>query len=827
MAPKKVIIFFLLLFICFHSRTAYCQINYTNVKVDQMTENQIRQLMKTGNSIGYDDEQLTQMVAAQGMGSDEIQKLKVRIANIRKKEAIDRSKGRIFSDSTDLAFAAKKGDTTAGNSLENKNSQPKIFGEELFRNSKISFEPNLRMATPKNYIIGPDDELLIDISGNNEANYNLKVSPEGLIRLQYVGGVPVGGLTIEQATAKIKNVLSKTYPDLLNGRTNVAVNLGNIRSIRVTLIGEAVKPGSYTLPSLASVFNALYASGGPNKNGSFRNIQVIRGNKVISTIDVYDFLLRGIQTNVRLQDQDVINIPVYQTRVEISGEIKRPAIYEVLSKESLQDILSFAGGFTSRAYTANIKVFRNTSKERRIIDVEENSVANYKPSNGDQYIVEPILNRFENRVEIAGAIFRPGKFELEQGLTLKGLIKKADGLKEDAFLNNAYIYRINSDNTLSLLPFNVDRIMKGLDNDIVLQREDKITISSIFDLRDEYEVQVQGEVRNPGAFRYAENMNLEAIIQMSGGFKEGATPNRIEIARRVKNSDALSNTAVTAQIFVVNIDADLKLSSNSFHLKPFDIVTVRSSEGYEVQKQVRIQGEVLYPGSYVIQRKNEKVSDLIKRAGGLTALAFPEGASLRRPGPASINTSAESGRNEINKANEDQERLRNLQRIQQQQSTLIDTTQLRQDPAIQGNDMVGIDLKKIIATPYSKYDLLLSEGDIITVPQQLQTVRVSGEVLKPASILYESGKGVLEYINESGSFTYNAKKHAVYIQYSNGSIRSTRSFLFFHLYPKVKPGAEIFVPKRPPRNILGLQGIIGISTAVASLAIVVVALFRK
>ncbi|MDB5110379.1 MAG: capsule biosynthesis protein [Mucilaginibacter sp.] len=836
MRYKKVINIFLLLFICMIAQKVLGQTNYSDVNVDQWTDAQIRQLMQKGASIGYNDAQVEQMAAAQGMSTGEVEKLKLRIEKIRKQDSNYRklpgNNNRSYADSTDSSRTSRNFNNRDAELRDAfGNLIPKIFGEELFRNSKISFEPNLRMVTPKSYVIGPDDELLIDITGDNEANYNLKVSPEGAIRLQYVGVIGVGGLTIEQAISKLRKSMSKTYPGLLTGRTSIAITLGNIRSIKVTIIGEAVKPGSYTLPSLASVFNALYASGGPNKNGSFRKIQVIRDNRVVSTIDVYNFLLKGIQNNIRLQDQDIINIPVYQTRVEMSGEVKRPALYEVLNKETLQDVINFAGGFSSQAYSANIKVLQNTSKERRIIDVNADNFATYKPLNGDRYVVEPILNRFANRVEINGAVFRPGKFELDKGLTLRGLITKADGLREDAFLNSGYILRLNSDNSLSMLPFNVGNVVNGSESDIPLQREDKVTISSIFDLRNEYRVEIQGEVRNPGIFNYATNMNLESAIQMAGGFKEGATPNRIEISRRVKNSDAKSVTAITAQIFTVDVDQNLRLMGKPFILQPYDIISVRSSEGYEIQKQVKVEGEVLYPGTYTIERKDEKISDLIKRAGGLTAMAFSAGASLERPGPKAItidtaDSVAVRDKNAINKTGEERERLTNLQRIEQQHAGAIDTASLKHDPSIVRSSLVGIDLGKILQMPSSRYDLLLEDGDIIKVPKLLQTVRVSGEVLKPTNIVYQPGKKILEYINESGGFTYNAKKRAVYIEYANGSIRSTKRFLFFHHYPKVKPGAEIFVPKHPPKESLGIQAIIGISSALASLAVVVVALLK-
>lgn len=863
MILKKAFTIFVFFFVLIVSKTAFSQTNLAEIRVDDLTDTQIRQLMQRAASVGYTtDQQISQMAIAQGMSQAEAQKLTQRIDQIRKDDNNGNSgngsnsnpqntrnnglnnlnqqqntdfNGRAYnpSDSTDIdtSFAGRqKAEAMRKAQLRDAfgNLLPKIFGAELFQNSsRISFEPNLRLATPKSYVVGPDDQLLIDITGDNEASYTQKVSPDGTIKIQYAGIIAVAGLTIEEATSKIRAVLSKTYSGLRTGRTSVAVNLGNIRSIKVTIIGEVTRPGSYTLSSLSTVFNALYASGGPNKNGSFRKIQVIRNSKVVATVDIYDFLLKGVQKNIRLQDQDVINIPVFQTRIEMNGEVKRPALYEILPAESLEDAVNFAGGFTSQAYTANVKILQNTNKERKIVDVDADSFKNYHLKNGDKVIVEQILDRFENRVEITGAVFRPGKFELDKELTLRGLILKADGVKEDAFLNRGYISRLNLDNTPSLVAFNVERILKGLDPDITLQREDKVTIQSIFDLRDEYKVQIQGEVRNPGTFKYEENINVEALIQMAGGFKEGATPNRIEISRRVKNSNALSKSATTAEIFIINIDQNLKPIGASFILQPFDIVSVRSSEGYQVQKNVKIEGEVLYPGIYTVKRKDEKISDIIKRAGGITAMAFPAGASLKRPGPPvdTVLTDRKRNNNQLNKIKDENERLQNLRRLQFAQG-VTDTTTNKQDSAVLKSDFVGIDLVKILKDSSSRYNLLLEDGDVISVPKQLQTIRVTGEVLKPINIVYQPGKSMEQYINESGGFTYNANKRGAYVVYANGSIKSTKKILFFYDYPSIKPGAEIFVPKHPPRIPLGIQGIVGLSSALASLAVIVITLLK-
>ncbi|PYF75463.1 SLBB domain-containing protein [Pedobacter nutrimenti] len=804
--------------------------NYANVKVDELSDAQIRQMIQRAESVGYNDAQLEQMAAAQGMKQEEIGKLRVRVAKIRKQGDAGGDKtvpkvmeddSRQYADSSSRKGSFNKNNIPTPDLLESL--KPKIFGSELFKNNNITFEPNLRMATPKSYVIGPDDELLVDLTGDNEASYRLKVSPDGTIRLQYVGLVSVAGLSIEQASSKIRSAMSKTYPALRSGRSNLTINLGNIRSIKVVLTGEVVKPGTYTLPSLATVFNALSSSGGPNENGSFRNIQVIRGNKVVSSIDVYDFIIGGIQKgNVRLQDQDVINIPVYKTRVEVVGETKRPgALYEVLKGETLQNVLDFAGGFNTQAYTAKIKVFQNTDKERRLTDISAAEFNTYYPKNGDKYVVEGILDRFENRVEISGAVFRPGQYELDKGLTLKGLINKADGLTEDAFLNRGYINRLNADNTPSLISFDVAKVIAGTDNDIKLQREDKITISSLFDLKDEYKVSIQGEVRTPGTFNYADNMSLEDVIQMAGGFKEGATPNRIEISRRIKNSDAMSASAKTADVFTVNVDEHLKVLGDNFVLKPFDVISVRSSEGYQVQKQVKVEGEVLYPGIYTITNKNERISDLIKRAGGLTPTAYVEGASLKRPGAEKVNP---ADKNAINNKEEDDKKFLGLKRAQE--AGVKDTVKADVEQKLIQSDLVGIDLQRILNKPLSKMDLIVEDGDVIRVPRQLQTVKVTGEVLNPNSIVYSGNKGFKQYINGAGGFTSNALRGGAYIKYANGSVEAAKKFLFFNNFPKVKPGAEILVPKRAQRERLTAQSWIGIGTALASLAAIVVSLLK-
>lgn len=813
--------------------------NLSNVRVDELTDAQVRQFLAQVESLGLSEAQLEQMAQARGMSPTEVQKLRQRVEKIKKEDqqkATSKKAGNVTSDKLSQSTGRSVAGMGKPDSLQSKADslsladqalsllRSKIFGADLFKTSGLTFEPNLRMATPRNYVIGPDDEVLIDIYGYSEANYQLTVTPEGTINIPYVGVVQVGGLTIEAASSRIRSRLSTIYSGLKSGNTNVNIAIGNIRSIRVILTGEVVKPGTYTLPSLATAFNALYSSGGPTENGSFRQIEIIRGGRKIATLDVYDFLLTGeLKNNVRLQDQDVIRIPTYRKRVEIVGEVKRPGIYEMINGEELSDLLRFSGDFTERAYQARVKVLKNTETERRIADVTSGEFATYQPTSGDKFFVDEILDRFENRVTIEGAVFRPGQYELENGLTLGQLIKKAEGLREDAFKNRGYITRIKDDMQTELVSFDLGRILSGNAQDIPLKREDVIIISSIFDLKEEYHVRVEGEVLQPGQLDYAEGMTLEDAIIQAGGLKEGATSQRIEVSRRVKNSNALSTSAQTAEVHQINVERDLKAATAGFVLQPFDIVAVRSSAGYEVQRQVTIEGEVLYPGTYTISKKDERVSDLIKRAGGFTGLAYPDGASLKRPGPKDSLEFESIGNDQLSrlyvenaKLKKQQEENEKLLRLQRLQSGVNETVELKEEEIIQ-NNYVGINLPKILDSPGSRFDVFLEEGDILKIPKQLQTVKVSGEVLSPVTVVYSRGKRFKQYISNAGGFGEKARKKNAYIIYANGSAKSTKNFFLFKKYPAVKPGADIFVPKAAEKPGLSASELVGITSGIASL----------
>lgn len=822
----------------------HAQTNPANIKVDDLTDAQIEQYVKRAELMGYGESQLDGFARAQGVSAVETQKLKDRLQKIKRNKQ-QPNQLKVKQNNTSSSLGRQVNGNVNSDSLKNKKKDQdslkidenkiKIFGSDLFKNSEITFEPNLRMATPSSYIIGPDDEILLDISGDNEASYQLPVSPDGTITVEYVGKVAVSGLSIAAAKSKIQQRLSGTYPAIRSGQTQVDVNIGNIRSIRITLTGAVTKPGTYTLPSLATVFNALYASGGPSEQGTFRQIQVVRNNQVVTTIDVYDFLANGIQRgNIRLQDQDIIHIPVYGSRVQFEGEVKRPAIFETVSGESLLDLVKYAGGFSENAYTAKVKVLQKTDRERSVKDIYADQFADYTPKSGDQFIVEPILERFANRVSILGAVFRPGLYGMEPGMTLKQLLDQADGVREDAFLERGIINRLRADNSAELINFNIREILAGTAADIPLKREDKIEIASIFDLRDEYKFTVQGEVRLPGDFPFASNATLGDLIQKAGGLNEAAKNARIEIARRLNNREVADPTS--SQTIIVEINEGI-VSDLNIALQPYDVITVLGDAGFRTQRQVKIEGEVLFPGIYTISREDERISDIIKRAGGLTSYAYTEGASLKRTGVSKLKAEEKKEKERLKREmrkNSDEDQDTNDADIEKEDDELTAVNPNAKNkalakvsqqgvstPEIEPSDLVGIELNKILSNPYQRGDLLVLDGDIITVPKELETVKVMGEVLNPNNVVYVKGKSLKYYVNQAGGFTDNALKKRVFVQYANGAVKGKDGG-----YPEVKPGAEIVVPKRAPKEKMNVQAWVGLGTGIASLAAIIVSLLR-
>ena len=821
MSYIKLYLSTLILFVCFFTCiSASAQTFSANTNIDEYSDAQIKSAFQQGQAQGYSDAQIVELAQKQGLPNTQVQKLQTRIAEIRKKEG-----GTTFGNDADTTKqASRRVNTKDKDTTQVKDKvdifsdlKLKIFGADLFRNSKTNtFEPSMNIPTPVNYMLGPGDKVLINVYGNSLANWNLLVSPGGDINIPGVGILKVTGRTIEQATADITNRLIASNYAIGKG-TNVKVSVGDIRSIKVNIAGQVVKPGTYTVSSFSTVMNALFQAGGPNDIGSFRNIEVIRNSRVIKRMDIYDFLVKNSQDgNITLRDQDIIRVPTYGMRVELKGEVKVPALFEVLPGETVQDLLNFSGGFTDQAYTARITVDRVSEQQHRLTDIVETDYKTSTPLRGDKYIVERILDRYENRVTIDGAVFRPGKFELQKGLTVSQLIKNAGGLKEDAFTGRGLIVRLKPNNTPEQLSFNLDEIRTKPGSDIVLQREDVVTILSIFDLRDKYIVSIKGRVRKPGDFIYADSMTVADLIVLSGGFEEGASSNRIEVSRRVFNGNPALRNNLISDVVLINIDPSLRESQN-FILKPFDIVSIYSSPGYEVQKNITIEGEVIYPGNYTIKDKNEKISDIVRRAGGLTATADIEGSSLKRDNAAILGVDkTKVDTIALNKERDD--RLKRLRDTYKDEDKQPDT--------IFRNNYIGINLKKILSNPGTSEDLILEDGDVLRVPKQQQIVKVNGEVLYPSMVVYQKGKSFREYVLNAGGYSPKALKRGAYIVYPNGTVKGTRKLLFFNMHPRVKPGSEIYVSKKPPSVGNTAQVILGFTTGLATLGAIVLSIIK-
>jgi protein involved in polysaccharide export with SLBB domain len=694
-----------------------------------------------------------------------------------------------------------------------------IFGNEIFNNPSSTFAPVDNRPTPINYILGPGDNLSVSVTGNSVTGFNATVAPDGSFSLREFGKINVGGRTLENATLAIKERLRQNRFAVDNG-TNVDVTLLNIRTIHVTILGQVRTPGDYDVASTTTVFNALYQSGGITKNGTFRGVQVVRNSEVVAQIDMYDYLLRGdLTNNITLKDGDIVMVPEYRVRVSMEGEVKRQAYFEVLPGESLQDVIGFAGGFTDYAYKFSIKAIQLTDRQQKLKDIDRKDFESYIPFKGDRYVVSRILNKYENRVSIAGSVYRPGDFELEDGLTLKELISKADGLKEDAYLERGYITRLNEDNSAEVIPFDVKRIIDGSAEDILLKREDVIQISSLFDYVDAYTVTISGKVRAGGTFPYFNGMTVEDLILKGGGFADGANMVEVEIARRVKDSDKRAKDAKLANIIKIIIDPELKLAESKFKLEPFDVVSIFALPGYVKPQMVTIEGEVMTPGTYAMLSKNDRISDLVARANGFTAYAYLDGASLKRGDY--VETPSDKAKQNLK-----------FQQFKEKQNQVTDgkTTINLSDPT-KRNDFVGINLKQILKNPKGRKDLILLDGDVLSIPRELQTVKVSGEVYSPKTIVFNGGQSLSEYVMYSGGYTEDALRRGAYVVYSNGDSKGTKKFLFFKNYPNVEPGAEIFIPKKKPS--VGKDGIsvaqtwIGLTTGLASVTAIIFALVNS
>ncbi len=770
----------------------------SKVDVDSLSDAQISSYWEKAKAEGYSLDQLEVIAISKGMPASEFAKLRSRIAGNSSLSNLNKNEN--LNGEIELKAQTRKQENIE-NTKEKDIPNALIFGSELFDNPTLNFEPNLKLATPVNYVLGPGDELQVSVYGVQEFNASVPVSIEGKVTIQNVGQIPVSGMTIEAATQKIKGALAKVYSTVASGQSQVGVSLTRIRTIRVTIIGSK-QPGNYSISSLATVYNALFLGGGPGENGSYRNIELLRDNKVYRNIDIYRFLVNGDQSdNVGLKDNDVIRIPVYTQRVTVEGQVKRPGIFEMKKGESFSVLLSFASGFNEFAYTASVNVLQKTDKEFKVKDIYASEFNTYMPLSGDVFRVTKILNRFENRITIIGAVFRPDTYSFYEGMRISDLITKADGLKEDAYSKRARIIRLQSDLTTEIVNVNLEKALNGdLEADIPLKKEDIVTVYSILEFVEEYKITIGGEIQNPGVYNYYENLTLNDLLVQAGGLT-GSASKRVEIARMIISEEIDDANPRKAELFNIEITANNNEQLKNFELQPFDVVNIRKMAVYEKPESVTISGAVNYAGNYVLANKKDKVYDLVLRAGGLTSLANVEGVKIKRPIQAKQIEAIENVNINLGKDDSVQNKL---------------TQKLKEEVKFA---TIPVDWEAIVKNPKSNTNVTLFPGDEIEVATFNEVVKVSGNVLLTSEIPYVKGKGFDYYISAVGGVDNKGWKRKAYIIYPNGKAALASS------NPKVKPGSQIIVPEKPEVKKMSTGEWVGIGSAITSLVLLIITAF--
>lgn len=674
---------------------------------------------------------------------------------------------------------------------EKELDQKKVFGRDIFNNKELTFEPNMNIATPQNYKLGPGDAVFIDIYGASQKTIEGTISPDGEITIDGFGPVHVSGLTVAQANSKLRSTLGARYSS-----SQIKLTVGQTKTIMVNVMGEVKVPGTYTLSAFATVFHALYMAGGTNELGTLRSIKVYRNNKLVTVVDIYDYILNGKLTgNIRLADNDVIVVGPYDCLVNITGKVKRPMYYEMKRNESLSSLLKYSGGFAGDAYTKSVRVVRKTGQQRSVFNIEEFDMASFHVSDGDSVSVDSILPRYENTVELKGAVFRPGLYQLGNNInSVRSLIEHAEGITEEAFTNRAVMHRMKADRTLEVVSVDLAGILNGTSADIPLKENDVLFVPTKQDAMIDRTITIHGEVHYPGIYKYADNETIEDFILQAGGLRESASMVKVDVARRVSDPKATVNDSIIARTYSFAIkDGFVVDGTPGFTLMPFDEVYVRKSPGYSAQQNIKVEGQAMFPGTYTLSMKNERLSDILKKAGGVTDLAYTPGARLeRRITP--------------------DEKLR-MQTITNMLNSQSGNDSLDIKKLDLGNTYyVGIELDKAIAEPGGDADIVLREGDRLIIPEYNGTVKISGDVMYPNTVAYEKGKRASYYIDQAGGWGDRAKKSNTYIIYMNGTVAKVGH------NAKIMPGCEIVVPSKPKKDARTLAQILTIGTSVASLA---------
>lgn len=676
--------------------------------------------------------------------------------------------------------------------LAERDQKNKVFGRDIFNNKLLSFEPNMNIATPQNYRLGPGDAVIIDIYGASQKTMNATVAPDGDVTIEGFGPVQVSGLTVEQANARLRSTLGARYSS-----SKVRLTVGQTKTITINVMGEVKIPGTYTLSAFSTVFQALYMAGGTNDLGTLRNIKVYRNNQLVTVVDIYDYILNGkMSGNVRLADGDIIIVGPYDSLVKIDGKVKRPMFYEMKKSESLSSLLKYAGGFAGDAYRKSVRVNRKNGREYSVFNVDEFDFSNFRIADGDSVSVDSILPRYKNTVEIKGAVFRPGLYNINSRThTVRSLIEQAEGVTENAFTAHAVMHRMKEDRTLKVIPIDVAGIMKGTVADIPLCENDVLFIPTRSDMMQEKTITIHGEVHYPGVYRYADDETIEDIVLQAGGLKETASTIKVDVARRVSNPKALRNDSIIAKTYSFSLKDGFVIDGEpGFKLMPFDEVYVRRSPAYSAQRNITIEGQATFSGVYTLSSKNERLSEAIRKAGGLTDMAYVKGARLIRR--TSLD---EQGRIQT---------VTSLLEAQVGQKDSLNAAMLQ----LSTSYPVGIELDKAMAHSGSDYDIVLREGDRIIIPEYTGTVKISGDVMYPNTITYTKGKRPNWYIDQAGGWGNRAKKSRTFIIYMNGTVARVSH------NAKVQPGCEIVVPSKPKSNGNTLGQWLGIGSSVAGIA---------
>ena len=842
---KKLAFVFTLILTFMSNQSIYSQdfSDISSLNLRELTDPQIDLLLRRAGAQGYNEFDILKIAQSQGFTLEEIEKLDKRFKSAK-------NVNRIAETATTPLEETRLRKQWLQDIEVFREIDSDVFGYNVFRGTSfLSFQSNLNLPTPPDYVLGPGDKLFIDIYGESEAYYQVEISPEGNALLENIGPVNITGLNLDQAKTRLKNRLKRVYNGISNGKTSINISVGIPRAIRINIAGEVQLPGTYNFSAFNTLYNALYVAGGITENASLRDIRLYRNNKLISTVDVYDFLTSGDMTNnVRLENNDLILVGTYKNRVTIKGNVITPGRFESKEGESLKNLIDYAGGFKENAYTKSVKITRIFNDKLKIVDVNSDQFEFFTPVNGDVIEVDQIVMKYENRLLIKGSVYKPGVFSFQDGITVKDLIEKAEGLKPDTYFQRAYITRTNSDYSTTTIPFNLTSQVNGSENPIALKQDDVVLISSINDLREDQYLEISGEVNMPGIFPYSSNLSLNDLIILAGGLRKSATLKNIEISRlkSTGNNDFDKN----AELININLN---NLEDESIKLKPFDNVIVRKDPSIEQMTYAYIEGEVKYPGKYLISSKKERISDLLKRAGGLKEFAYQKGATIIRKTEfvedkndiekqiddlnklkiklsENTNLLSESEKLLLNRIDKDILKLNNENSSNQTFSSsvkeeriteIVKRNAMSEDIPLAKSESIGINLEDIIKNPGKKSDLLVEEGDIIVIPKRLETVRLRGELLYPTTVRHIAARGLKYYINSAGGFDIKAKRSGTYVVYANGDVARTKKFLFFNFYPKAEPGCEVIVPKKPVKNPLAASQILNFTTGLAALLLAI------